>query len=103
MVVPRRPRSRRIPHFCRLRRKVFLTIRALYRTLVLSQRIQLPLDQGIQLLLALITRFESDERPLLITRAQRLIVLVIQITKPTIKLDLAQCIAGRPLALGNLT
>ena len=70
---------------------------------MLPQRIQLSLDQDIQLLLTLITRFESDERPLLIARAQRLIVLVIQITKSTIKLDLAQRIAGRPLTLGNLT
>ena len=70
---------------------------------MLPQRIQLSLDQDIQLLLTLITRFERDERPLLIARAQCLIVIVIQITKPTIKLDLAQRIAGRPLALGDLT
>jgi hypothetical protein len=61
---------------------------------MLAQHIKLPFDQGVQFLFALIARFEGNERPLFIARTQRLIVLVIQIAKPTIKLELAQRISG---------
>jgi len=63
------PHTRQRLSLHRLRVRIVHDIPAVYCALALPQRIKLPLDQGIQLLFALIARFERNERPLLIARA----------------------------------